>query len=209
MTLSASNPGTSNNLSPRRLKLRLRRLTPLLVWVGVLMLAAPLYFRQVGGGTVTGFAREVRYSVAPEAAGRLNRIEAKLIEENRTIRDELKKVILLQQETSRTHLEEVSEDLQFQVGKMLQRIGRLETRVLELMHMVEKGGVVPTAAEVPAAKASKSFSKKAPSWNRHRRYSPRFVKWLRNWSKISDRAILRSCSLSARWSLYRNLLRSI
>jgi multidrug resistance efflux pump len=62
----------------RRMKLRLRRLTPLLVWVGVLLLATPLYFRQVGGGTVTGFAREVRYSVSPEAAGRLNRLEVKL-----------------------------------------------------------------------------------------------------------------------------------
>lgn len=81
MTPRAAHTGPSNNLTPRRLKLRLRRLTPLLVWVGVLLVATPLYFRQVGGGTITGFAREVRYSVASETAGRVNRLEVKLNQE--------------------------------------------------------------------------------------------------------------------------------
>ncbi|MBK7701787.1 MAG: biotin/lipoyl-binding protein [bacterium] len=63
------------------LKCRLRRRAPLLVWLGVLAAALPLYLRQESGLTVTGVAEEIRYSVASESAGRLQRLAVTLNED--------------------------------------------------------------------------------------------------------------------------------
>ena len=74
------NAGREDGLRPagipeRELRLRrLRRRTPLLVWVGVLIVTGLLYQRQESGHGVTAFAAEVRRDVAAVAAGRLEHL---------------------------------------------------------------------------------------------------------------------------------------
>lgn len=75
------NPDPSRALDASRRKLFFRRRISLLVWVGVLLVAVPLYIRQEAGLTVTGFAQETRYSIASERGGRLRRIEVGLNQE--------------------------------------------------------------------------------------------------------------------------------
>ncbi len=107
-------PANLNDLLSRRLKTRLRRLTPLLVWLGVLILAIPLYLRQVEGGSVTGFAREVRYNVASETAGRLNRVEVKLnqdVSQGQIVATLGDDEALLQLREARTELDQLSHQL--------------------------------------------------------------------------------------------------
>lgn len=102
------------NIIPRSRKLRLRRLTPLLVWIGVLLMAVPLYFRQSGGGTVTGFAQETRYSVASENAGRLARLEVTLNQDvtaGQIVAYFENDEILLQLREARAELERLSDEL--------------------------------------------------------------------------------------------------
>ena len=114
MAFTTSFFSSSNNLISRRLKIRLRRLTPLLVWVGVLILATPLYLRQVGGGSVTGFAREARYCVAPETAGRLDRIEVKLnqdVTSGQVVASLDDDEVMLQLREARTELEQLAHHL--------------------------------------------------------------------------------------------------
>jgi len=58
-----------------RIRRRLLLLPPLLIWLAAFVGAAILYVRQEQGLTVTGFASEIRYSVAPESSGRLKSLE--------------------------------------------------------------------------------------------------------------------------------------
>lgn len=67
----------------RRIRRHLLRFPPLLIWLAALVGAGTLYLRQEQGLTVTGFASEIRYSVAPEVAGRLNSLEVRLGDEVR------------------------------------------------------------------------------------------------------------------------------
>lgn len=70
-------------IPPRlRMKLHRRRLTPLFVWLAVLIVAVAIQIRKGGGLRVTGFAEEVRYAVAAETAGRLERLA---VERNATV----------------------------------------------------------------------------------------------------------------------------
>jgi len=59
-------------LSRDRLKIRLRRSRPLLVWLLVLSVALVLYARREGGIVVAGVAEEIRYEVASTTDGRLD-----------------------------------------------------------------------------------------------------------------------------------------
>ncbi len=54
---------------------------PLIVWAAVLIVTATLYMRRIEGIAVTGFAEEVRYSIASEITGRLQRLEVRLNED--------------------------------------------------------------------------------------------------------------------------------
>lgn len=78
------NAGPEDGLRPsgipeRELRMhRLRRRTPLLVWVAVLIVTGLLYQRQEAGHGVTAFAAEVRRDVAAESAGRLEHLAVKL-----------------------------------------------------------------------------------------------------------------------------------
>ena len=58
-----------------------RRMLPLIVWAAVLIVTATLYMRRIEGIAVTGFAEEVRYSIASEITGRLQRLEVRLNED--------------------------------------------------------------------------------------------------------------------------------
>lgn len=60
------------------IRCRKRRMLPIIVWGVVLIVTAVLYIRQTDGIAVTGFAEEVRYSIAPEITGRLQRLEVRL-----------------------------------------------------------------------------------------------------------------------------------
>jgi multidrug resistance efflux pump len=64
-----------------RVRRRLRRLPALIIWSAALAGAVVLYIRQEQGITVTGFADEVSYMVAPEEAGRLKRLEVEVDQE--------------------------------------------------------------------------------------------------------------------------------
>jgi hypothetical protein len=81
---------------------------------------------------------------------RIDRLEKLVLDENRRFREEMGKLLARQQETDRTHLEEVSEDLQFQMGKLLQRVGRLERHVVELLIQIKKHGTGGPAPEEAA-----------------------------------------------------------
>lgn len=114
MTSFSFKTGPLNNFTSRIVKLRLRRLTPLLVWTGVLMMALPLYFRQNGGGTVTGFAQKTSYSVASEQAGRLARLEVTLNQDvtaGQIVASFENDEVLLQLREARTELERLSDEL--------------------------------------------------------------------------------------------------
>lgn len=58
-----------------RLRRHFMRLPPLLIWLAAIVGAGILYLREEQGLTVTGFAGEIRYSVAPGIAGRLDHLE--------------------------------------------------------------------------------------------------------------------------------------
>jgi multidrug resistance efflux pump len=49
-----------------------------LVWGAILIVVVGLYFKRMGGVSVTGFSEEIRYNVAPEITGRLQRLEVRL-----------------------------------------------------------------------------------------------------------------------------------
>ncbi len=71
-------------ISPRqRMRRHIRRFTPLLVWTLVLIITIALQLRQVQGSSLTGYAEEIRYSVAAEAAGRLAMLEVDINQEVR------------------------------------------------------------------------------------------------------------------------------
>lgn len=61
-----------------RLKLSIQRRTPLLIWVGVLILTVGLFVRQEQGVKVMGVAMATSFNVAPETTGRLHRLEVRL-----------------------------------------------------------------------------------------------------------------------------------
>jgi hypothetical protein len=86
------------------------------------------------------------------SANAADRDTERILAEIRRVEVETKKLVLKQQELSRHHLEDVSEDLQFQMGKVLQRMNRLEENVAELMWRINKGGGggIPTAEEAAA-----------------------------------------------------------
>lgn len=54
------------------------RLPSVMIWFAALVAATILYLRQETGITVTGFAAEIRYSVASESMGRLKSLEVSL-----------------------------------------------------------------------------------------------------------------------------------
>lgn len=58
-----------------------RRMLPLIVWTVVLIFTSVLYLRRMDGIAVTGFAEEIRYSIAPQITGRLHRLEVRLNED--------------------------------------------------------------------------------------------------------------------------------
>lgn len=64
-----------------RLKRRLIRLPPLIIWGFAVAGAVALYLRQEQMSAVKGFAAEVRYTVASEVSGRLKRLEVSLHQE--------------------------------------------------------------------------------------------------------------------------------
>jgi hypothetical protein len=111
-----------------------------------ILLAVPLTLLvlALSGCDASGPPGSAPASAAPaDPADRLDRLEERLVAENRKLRDEIAKLIQQQQELSRNHLEEVASDLQFQMGKLLQRITRLETHVVELMARQERGAPPP------------------------------------------------------------------
>ncbi len=75
MDESVNRPGPSRLSARYRMKRYIRRPIPLIVWGLVLIGTAALYIRQEVGISVTGYAEEIRYSIAPEATGRLQRLE--------------------------------------------------------------------------------------------------------------------------------------
>ena len=94
--------------------IRRRRLGPLLVWVGVLMVVVALYVRQEAGGNLTGYAREIRYGVASETAGRLQRLEVTLnqdVSRGQIVASFEEKKLLLQLEEARTELNRIANEL--------------------------------------------------------------------------------------------------
>lgn len=97
-----------------RLKLKLQRRMPLLVWLGALMVALPLYLRQEVGITVKGFANETRFNVSSEQDGRLRRLEVKLnqdVSQGQIVASFADDEILLQLQEARAELERLSLEL--------------------------------------------------------------------------------------------------
>ncbi len=66
-----------------RVKRHLLRFPPFLIWLAALAGAGMLYLREEQGLTLTGFADEIRYSVAPGVAGRLATLEVRFGQEVR------------------------------------------------------------------------------------------------------------------------------
>lgn len=127
MNGSANRRGPSRIPLQHRMKRRFRQLTPMLVWSVVLIATVGLYFRQVDGTSVTGFAREIRYSVAPETTGRLKGLEVLLNQEvNRgqiVASFEDKELLLILQE-ARTELNRLAFELGVDQQTNLRRFAR-------------------------------------------------------------------------------------
>jgi hypothetical protein len=85
-----------------------------------------------------------------DLAKRIARLEKRLVELDRQSQKETIQLIRQQQEIARNHLEEVSEDLNFQMGKLLQHVTRLEASVYEILDRFQQPGAVGAleAAEV-------------------------------------------------------------
>lgn len=119
-----------------RLRLRMRRFAPLLVWVVIALSVIPLYIRQESTGSLTGFATEMRYSAAAEQGGRLKRMEVELNQDiscGQIIAAFENEAVILQLQAARGELERLIHELARE--EALAGLGTAELQIGQKMNM--------------------------------------------------------------------------